>query len=656
MPRRRVPVGLLAPVALLLLIVALGALQYRWVGQVSERERDQLRQSLDRRAREFADDFDREVGRTFQVFSLDSGFAPSVPDRFVKQFDEWQSTAFAGLVKSAYFVQGSDADFSLYRYVPAARHFEAATWPDTLAPVRSRLNANRNRTVPDAAESRALMALGPPAVMTSVPAVLIPETHERPVDVKQRPLEPGTVVSMTLTVTDPRLYLVLELDKDFIAGTLLPALVERHFPENGPEPFRVSVTSGPAKVLYSRSLDGTPPLNAEAADASATFFGQRIELYRTGLLTNAVTLGPLQAAQSSWTTVRRMGPTGSGGPEVLRVEPLPRAATRDTFVMKAPTPQGTRGYSMIIEQNATTAAAVRARASTTEWAVLLQHPAGSLDAAVTQARRRNLFLSFGILGVLAASVGLVMLNARRSQKLASQQMEFVATVSHELRTPLAVIRSAAQNLSAGVVNDPGQAQRYGDLIETEGRRLTDMVEQVLEYAGLSDAKPRPLAKAVDVSSVIQDVVNASSSLPEANGVQFDVHVADDLPPILSDEEAFRRSLHNLIGNALKYAGDGRWVGITASRGTGNDAEFVRVSVADRGRGIAAGDVAHIFEPFYRGRHAVEQQIRGNGLGLSLVKHIVERHGGRISVDSAQGQGATFAMLLPIAAGSPAEAS
>src|SRR5439155_17992756 len=122
------------------------------------------------------------------------------------------------------------------------------------------------------------------------------------------------------------------------------------------------------------------------------------------------------------------------------------------------------------------------------WQLVLQHPAGSLEAAVGQARRRNLTLSFGILALLCVSVGLIVVNAQRSQRLAGQQMDFVATVSHELRTPLAVIRSAAQNLSAGVVHEPAQAKRYGELLEGEGRRLTDMIEQVVDYAGLSGNK------------------------------------------------------------------------------------------------------------------------------------------------------------------------
>src|SRR4051812_47364305 len=108
MMRPRFPLGLVAPIALVILVTALGTLQYRWVGQVSERERDQLRQSLDRRAREFADDFDREISRACQIFEPEAGFDPSAAaDRFSKRQDEWQTTAFPGLVKTAYYAQST---------------------------------------------------------------------------------------------------------------------------------------------------------------------------------------------------------------------------------------------------------------------------------------------------------------------------------------------------------------------------------------------------------------------------------------------------------------------------------------------------------------------------------------------------------------------
>ena len=246
-----------------------------------------------------------------------------------------------------------------------------------------------------------------------------------------------------------------------------------------------------------------------------------------------------------------------------------------------------------------------------------------------------------------------MINARRSEKLAAQQMDFVATVSHELRTPLAVIRSAAQNLSAGVIQEPGQAKRYGELIETEGRRLTDMVEQVLEYAGLSGDRRPPASRPVDAAALAQDVVSTASSLPEAEGITFDVRADDHVPAVMADEDAIRRALHNLIGNALKYAADGRWIGVTISRGAGRDEGSVLVAVADRGRGIPPAELPHIFDPFYRGRFALDRQIHGNGLGLSLVKRIAEAHGGRVSVKSAPDQGSTFTLHLPVAAGAVA---
>jgi signal transduction histidine kinase len=282
------------------------------------------------------------------------------------------------------------------------------------------------------------------------------------------------------------------------------------------------------------------------------------------------------------------------------------------------------------------------------WQLLLQHSAGSLDAAVTETRRRNLWLSFSILAVLGAGVGLIVINAQRSQRLAAQQMDFVATVSHELRTPLAVIRSAAQNLSAGVVHDGAQAKRYGDLIEAEGRRLTGMVEQVLEFAGLGGNRPSLARRPVDVAGTITDAIASCEPLLQSDGFEVAVDIASDLPPVLADEDALRRALANLVTNAIKYGADGRWVGVTARRASTRGQDEVQIAVADHGRGIDPADLPHIFEPFYRGRQALDRQIHGNGLGLSLVKRIAEAHDGRVTAKSAPGDGATFTLHLPAA--------
>src|SRR4029453_11368606 len=122
------------------------------------------------------------------------------------------------------------------------------------------------------------------------------------------------------------------------------------------------------------------------------------------------------------------------------------------------------------------------------WQGVVKHPAGSLEAFVGSTRRRNLMLSTSILAVLAVSMVLLIVSTRRSQELARQQLEFVAAVSHELRTPLAVIRSAGENLADGVVHDERQGRKYGGLIRAEGRRLSEMVEQILEFAGIQSGQ------------------------------------------------------------------------------------------------------------------------------------------------------------------------
>jgi signal transduction histidine kinase len=225
-------------------------------------------------------------------------------------------------------------------------------------------------------------------------------------------------------------------------------------------------------------------------------------------------------------------------------------------------------------------------------------------------------------------------------------MDFVATVSHELRTPLAVIRSAAQNLSAGVVLDAAQAKKYGEVIDAEGRRLTDMVEQVLEYAGLSGGRRPLMARPIDAGSVARETLASCEALLPGDHFEVEIEVAPDLPPIVADEGAIRRALQNLVANALKYGADGRWLGLSVRRGAARGRDEVQMTVADRGRGIDAADLPHIFEAFYRGRRAVDEQIHGNGLGLSLVKRIAEAHGGRVTVKSSPGEGTAFTIHLP----------
>ncbi|HUF47680.1 MAG TPA: HAMP domain-containing sensor histidine kinase [Vicinamibacterales bacterium] len=629
MRRRRLPLGILLPGGLVVLLASLAVLQYRWLGQVSEAEREALSRSLAQRAHEFAEDFDREISRVYFAFQLgEEPIEVDRPDVLEKRFASWRAVArYPELVRHVYLVTHEGGQPLLRRYNADRPAFESLAWPATLEPVRRRLAPDLDSIAGEAAGARPVVTISTSALIREVPAIVVPLAGHEPVS--PTPGAGGTIrmaearpLDMLVQLRVRHDTLVIELDGDHLKNVVLPDVAERYFGGGTAAQYRIAIVDGNGTSLLTRGLEPNVSLTESQADIATRFFGLRLELTRTTLAGEP----PVMSWQT--TTTARRGGGGRGGA-------APQAATRSA-----------NSISILLDRATAARSEFVARVGSAGWLLLVQHAAGSLDAAVAEARARNLWLSFGILSVLAASVGLIVLNARRSERLAGQQMDFVATVSHELRTPLAVIRSAAQNLSAGVVHDAGQARRYGDLIETEGRRLTDMVEQVLEFAGLSGNRGLARARPVDPGDVVRDAMASTGPLCDEQGVALTVTMAPDLPLVDADEDALRRAIGNLVTNALKYGADGRWIGVTAERATHRGSAEVRITVADRGRGIDPEDLPHIFEPFYRGRYAVERQIHGNGLGLSLVRRIAEAHGGRVSVSSAIGEGTSFTLHLP----------
>jgi signal transduction histidine kinase len=688
MRRRRLPLGLVVPVALAVLVGVLAVLQYRWLGQVSAAERERMKTTMMQRADAFARDFDREVLNLYLALQTESaGLASRDWVAFSKRYDMWrQSAEYPQLVKAIYFVE-NEGTTELLQFRPDAKTFEPIDWPEDLSTIRKRLEQSEGRMDTSmGAQARTFFLLREP-VIPSIPALMMSVPVVQPI-----PGDPKVTFRLAAR------YLIAVLDRPYLESTLLPALVARHFPDRDAPNFRFAVleTAAPSTAIYSRGVASSSSLNPTTADAVVPFFSVRLDLTNQvtarAMMMHGTTAGfdfvaaappppppPPPARVAGWQERPVATPTPSAGIEttvitrgsttvrlpstVAPLGPRPSTARGGAPPPPAPVPAARGGrsgsVSLFVEQRgARTMNDIRISQAigSPAWQFVVQHTAGSLDAAVAQLRRRNLYLSFGILAVLASGVGLIVVNARRSERLAAQQMDFVATVSHELRTPLAVIRSAAQNLSAGVVHEPAQARRYGDLIEQEGRRLTDMVEQVLAYAGVSDARGLVSARPADAGAIVGDAVAASAPLVEAAGFEQDIDIAQDLPPVMVDEGAIRRAVHNLLTNALKHGADGRWLGIVVRRGSAagglrsaaraGEKQDVQISVSDRGRGIDAQDLPHIFEPFYRGRYALDRQIQGNGLGLSLVKRIAEAHGGRVSVRSAPGEGTTFTLHLP----------
>jgi signal transduction histidine kinase len=291
-----------------------------------------------------------------------------------------------------------------------------------------------------------------------------------------------------------------------------------------------------------------------------------------------------------------------------------------------------------------------------EWVLAVRPAEGTLEGAVARASRAQAALAFGILLLVAAATFLLVTSARRAEETARRQLEFTAVVSHELRTPVTAIRSLAENLADGVVSEPAKARVYGQEIARQGARLGEMLERVLAVSALQ-ARSEPRREEIRLEELVQEVAaEARAAYPEAAlEVETDGAGASGAgtgPGILrGDREALRRALANLVTNALRHGGEPPWARIRLTVSAGG--RTARIEVADRGPGIPAEEREQVFEAFYRGSAAREGQRAGTGLGLYLVRRIVERQGGTVELDPGAHQdevrGARFVVALPLEA-------
>src|SRR5215470_10049708 len=233
-------------------------------------------------------------------------------------------------------------------------------------------------------------------------------------------------------------------------------------------------------------------------------------------------------------------------------------------------------------------------------------------------------------------------------QLAKLQMDFVASVSHELRTPVAVLSSAADNIADGLVTGKAELQKYGQMMRNQTRQMSELVEQILLFASADERSERYIFERLTVAQILDAVQKSTKGLVEGHGFVLERRIEADLPQVLGDLPALTQCLQNLVGNAVKYGGERKWIGLTAWRAPAANraGEEIRISVSDRGMGIERSELPHIFDPFYRSPRVVNMQIHGTGLGLSLAKRIAETMGGGLTVVSEISVGSAFTLHLP----------
>ncbi|HEV7668067.1 MAG TPA: HAMP domain-containing sensor histidine kinase [Thermoanaerobaculia bacterium] len=605
----------LAVAALVGLLVLLGALQWRWIGDVSRLERERTRRSLSEAGEGLVADLDRELMRAFFYFQLgphalrvhsgprlDLSFPPTTPADAERpaesaallagQLALWRQTAlYPTLVRGLYRATGQPAELSRCSAEPPV--CRPVPWPRELAAARARIEAG----------------LTGPEIEPRAPALLLPTSlppHGGPLGPFPEPVPsavPGTPPGGT-----PGTIVIVQLDADLIAREILPQLAERHFHLSKRSEVRLAVV-GPAGPVYRSDPAFTPKFDTGDLWLPMFTLHGPVEFHR--LLPEL-----LHGAKFELPVPGHSPPHGMG----RRHRELAQAFLFRT----AEPPSGAAGT----------------------WMLAISDRAGSLEAAVGAVRARNLAISLAILGLLGASLFVLARSAARAHRLAEQRLEFVAGVTHELHTPIAAIRAAAQNLADGVVAEPAKVREYGTLVDREGARLSSLVAQALELAGIESGtrafSPEPLAVAEAIDQAVED---AGPALSRAGlEVERDRDAEAALGPALADRAALRLALRNLLENAAKYAALGGWVGLHASAAGGG----VSIVVEDRGPGVAPEDRAGLFVPFERGR-ATASAVSGAGLGLALSRRALAATGGTIQWrPGPDGRGSAFEIRLPAA--------
>src|SRR5438309_3592111 len=273
----------------------------------------------------------------------------------------------------------------------------------------------------------------------------------------------------------------------------------------------------------------------------------------------------------------------------------------------------------------------------------IKYPGTTIDEIGAKILRTNYIILAALSLVMAGGVFLTYRNISREMNLARLKSDFVANVSHELRTPLALIRLYAETLELGRLTAQEKYQEYFRIIREESERLTALINNILDFSRIEAGRKEYEFKETNLAELVRATLDSYRFQIEQNGFAFEENISGDIPHLNVDGEAIDSSLLNLVNNALKYSKDQKHIGVSLYRSNGS----VKLEVQDRGIGIAAAEQDKIFDKFYRCGDPLVHNTKGSGLGLSLVRHIAQAHGGEVSVESVPDKGSKFIIALPI---------
>ncbi len=255
-----------------------------------------------------------------------------------------------------------------------------------------------------------------------------------------------------------------------------------------------------------------------------------------------------------------------------------------------------------------------------------------------------LYMFLLIAGILVFGLVLTVRTVSHEMELAKLKSDFVSTVSHEFKSPLTSIQQVAEMLQAGRVPSDDRRQQYYNLLLEQSQRLSLLTDNILNLARIEEGRKRFAFEKLDVAALLEEIVTVVQDRVQHDGFAIELKVEKPLPVIPADGEALAQAVTNLLDNAVKYSGQSRTIVVRAFPQDGK----LAISVTDSGIGIRKDEVGRVFDRFYRGGDELTRSVKGSGLGLTLVKEIVEAHHGTVCVESESGKGSTFEILLPLA--------
>lgn len=572
---------------LILVLPCLAFFQYRWIGELNRLEEEHLRRSIESSANQLSWALSQKFFLLSRSFMLRPDFdsEEKIVSELSSRWGEYEQTDTSTFVRGLYYIPASNPhkDVCIFSSSP------------------------RNQSMLGRFDNSDLGALF--RAFTTAEPMMQPARFFGGWN---------TIILPIRGVSGFAGIAVFEVDSTYIEDTLFAQLLNEFFPFRAEQRLEFAILGASDSAVYFRT-DGFPKgLANESGEVSVSIgylapFGKRFA-------------EKPNSPEPHERPGEERNPHGRESFGHGRKEPAPskiQEAARPIFKedLSLEVPQIAQPYRFVVSSRS-----------------------GDVSEAVHNLRWKNLVISFSVLILLALIIALIIYLSSKSQKIAQQKMQFISGLSHELRTPITVVRTAGDNLSAGISFSEEKVKSYGQLIKREIDRLWDMLETILFYTGFDSDRQMINPKEIHLAEFVSRIVNAKQGKIEDQKLNYKFSGGESVLTALADENSLTIALNNVIDNAIKF--NHREGTLSVELKQSNRAAFVDIIVTDSGIGIARNDLKSIFEPFFRSRAAFDRNIQGSGIGLSLVKKIAARNGWIISIDSAVGKGTKFIISLP----------